>query len=54
MIGVTRRRHEMLDFTDGTIWFFCGFAVTVLAVVLCGVVCAIGMRSERRNTLRGV
>ena len=44
----------MLDFTDGTIWFLCGLAVTVLAVVLCGVVCAFGMRSERRNALRGV
>jgi hypothetical protein len=48
-----RRRHEMLDFTDGTVWFLCGLAVTVLAVLLCGVVAAFGMRSER-NTLRNV
>ena len=44
----------MLDFTDGTVWFLCGLAVTALAVVLCGVVCTIGMRSEQRNTLRSV
>jgi hypothetical protein len=44
----------MLDFTDGTVWFLCGFAVTALAVLLCGVVCAFGMTSERRNTLRSL
>jgi hypothetical protein len=44
----------MLDFTDGTVWFLCGFGATVAVAVLCGVVAAFGMRSERRNTLRGV
>jgi hypothetical protein len=44
----------MLDFTDGTVWFLCGLGATVVVAVLCGVVAAFGMRSERRNTLRGV
>ena len=44
----------MLDFTDGTVWFLCGLVATVVVAVLCGIVAAFGMRSERRNTLRGV
>lgn len=44
----------MLDFTDGTVWFLCGFGATVVVALLCGVVVAFAMRSERRNTLRGV
>jgi hypothetical protein len=44
----------MLDFTDGTVWFLCGFSVTVAVAVLCGVVAAFGTRSERRNTPRRV
>jgi hypothetical protein len=49
--GIQRRRQEMLDFTDGTVWFLCGFSVTVAVAVLCGVVAALG---ERRNTPRRV
>ena len=44
----------MLDFTGGTVWFLWGFGATVVVAVLCGVVPAFGMRSERRNTPRGV
>ena len=44
----------MLDFTDGTVWFLYGFAATVVVALLCGVVCAFGMRSERQNTLRSL
>jgi hypothetical protein len=41
----------MLDFTDGTVWFLCGLGVTLVVALLCGVVAAFGMRSERRSTM---
>jgi hypothetical protein len=43
----------MLDFTDGTVWFLCGFALTVVTALLCGIVAVFGIRSEHGNTLRG-
>ena len=38
----------MLDFTDGTTWFACGLAVTMLVASLVVVFAYVAERTERR------
>lgn len=44
----TRRRFQMLDFTEGTTWFLSGFGVTAFFVVLIVVFAWFARRAEQR------